>query len=175
MNADFIRIQVPPCVGFGTEWVSKAVEVIKMACACACVLDTRDGGLINMTDVFTVFSPQWNTTAVCVCVWAASSEQAETYLGHRLISCTRWGKQPLILYFFYSRRRSETMRGKNTITEFRVLGTAGTVIALATRLKFAYISSNDESIKDGHMENSLEKRFQTHTCTLRASLTTYST
>lgn len=38
-----------------------------------------------------------------------------------------------------------------------MLGTAGTVIALATRLKFAYISSNDESIKDGHMENSLEK------------------
>ncbi len=60
MNVGFIRIQVPPCVGFGTEWVSKAVEVIKMACACACVcvLDTRDGGLINMTDVFTVFPPQ---------------------------------------------------------------------------------------------------------------------
>ncbi len=38
-----------------------------------------------------------------------------------------------------------------------MLGTAGTVIALATRLKFAYISGNDESIKDGHMENSLEK------------------
>lgn len=37
MNADFIRTQVPLCVGFGTEWVSKAVEVIKTACAHACV------------------------------------------------------------------------------------------------------------------------------------------
>lgn len=78
MNADFIRIQVPPCVGFGTEWVSKAVEVIKTACArvCVCVLDTRDGGLINMTDVFTVFLPQWNTTAVCVCVCVSSQLRA---------------------------------------------------------------------------------------------------
>lgn len=49
------------------------------------------------------------------------------------------------------------MRGKNTITESCVLGTAGSVIALATRLKFAYISSSDESFKDGHVENSLER------------------
>lgn len=34
MNADFIRIQVSPRVGFGTEQVSKAVEVIKTARAC---------------------------------------------------------------------------------------------------------------------------------------------